>query len=159
MDGRFENEENVDMYREASDAKNTKRSTNTWVNAYNEWRDSRGYVEDLHQTDPVSLNERLKLFFAQLRKKNGEHYEPNCLKVMMAALDRELRNRDCKFSLRDTTFREAVQVLNGKAKLIRQGGKGKLPNAANSISPDEEDIFWRSGHLGVSSPRTLLYTL
>ena len=55
MDGRFENEENVDMYREASDAKNTKRSTNTWVNAYNEWRDSRGYVEDLHQTDPVSL--------------------------------------------------------------------------------------------------------
>ena len=59
MDGRFENEENVDMYREASDAKNTKRSTNTWVNAYNEWRDSRGYVEDLHQTDPVSLNERL----------------------------------------------------------------------------------------------------
>ena len=87
MDGRFENEENVDMYREASDAKNTKKSTNTWVNAYNEWRDSRGYVEDLHQTDPVSLNERLKLFFAQLRKKNGEHYEPNCLKVMMAALD------------------------------------------------------------------------
>ena len=61
MDGRFENEENVDMYREASDAKNTKRSTNTWVNAYNEWRDSRGYVEDLHQTDPVSLNKRLKL--------------------------------------------------------------------------------------------------
>ena len=77
----------------------------------------------------------------------------------MAALDRELRNQGCPFSLRDTTFREARQVLNGKAKLIRQSGKGKLPHAANSISPQEEDELWSKGHLGKSSPRTLLYTL
>ena len=30
---RFEDAENVELYREASDAKNTKKSTDTWVRA------------------------------------------------------------------------------------------------------------------------------
>ena len=42
--------------------------------------------------------------------------------------------------------------MNGKAKIIRQGGKGKTPNAADSISPEEEDALWSSGNLGTSSP-------
>ena len=35
---RFEDAGNIELYREASDAKNTKKSTNTWVRAFNEWR-------------------------------------------------------------------------------------------------------------------------
>jgi hypothetical protein len=96
---RFEDAENVELYREASDAKNTKKSTDTWVRAFNEWRETNGILEELHQTEAVVLNTRLKLFFGQLRKKNGDQYEPACLKVMMAALDRELRNQGCPFSL------------------------------------------------------------
>ena len=78
---------------------------------------------------------------------------------MLAALDRELKDKECKFLLQDLTFHSAREVLNGKAKMLRQNGLGKTPNAADSIYPSEEDLLWSIGFLGDISPRVLLNTL
>ena len=87
--------------------KNTKRSTNTWVNAYNEWRDSQGYVEDLHQTDPVSL-----FFFCDPELAfNTTHFR----KLTLLIFTRE--NKFSKLSLVLRT-RENLKIYSHSWKLI-----------------------------------------
>ena len=57
----------------------------------------------------------MQRFFAEFVKKNGENYEPESLKVMLAALDRHIRS-SCGFSLlKDKEFVNCHRVLNGKA--------------------------------------------
>ena len=47
--------------------------------------------------------------------KKGEDYEPESLKVMMASLDRHLRNKGCTMSIvRDREFSSSNEVLEDK---------------------------------------------
>ena len=156
---RFLSEDDITALKSRSKAANTTKSTNVWVRAYNSWRLKRGFQETLETTDPVVLNKRLESFYAELTKQNGEDYEPSCLTVMLAALDRHLKDSGCTFSLQDRNFHTSREVLNGKAKHLRHQGKGKRPFKADSISPAEEDILWNQGHLGTHSPHTLIWTL
>ena len=59
-------------------------------------------------------------------RKSGQEYEPESLKVMQAALDRYLREEGCDYSiLKDVEFRDCRRVLNGKAIVLQESGKGK----------------------------------
>ena len=52
--------------------------------------------------------------------KKGEDYGPESLKVMMASLDRHLRNIGCTLSIvRDREFSSSEEVLEEKAKQLR----------------------------------------
>ena len=113
----------------------------------------------MESTDPVCLNKRLESFYTELTKQNGEDYEPSCITVMMAALDRHLKDSGCPFSLQDRTFYTSREVLNGKAKSLREEGKGKRLFKADSINTAEGDILWGQGHLRTNSPHTLIWTL
>ena len=52
MAGRFHelNDSNVEQLKSKSKAKNTTKSTNVWVRAYDDWRIKRGFVEKLENT-------------------------------------------------------------------------------------------------------------
>ena len=90
---RFCNKKNANELKSASKCKNTCQSTNVWVKAYNDWRKERSISARLEETEPEELNKYLEQFFTELRKKNGDEYQPNCLVVMLAALDRELKDK------------------------------------------------------------------
>ena len=81
--------------------------------------------------------------------KKGEDYEPESLKVMMASLDRHLRNEGYTLSIvRDREFSSSKEVLVDKAKQLRLAGRaGKRPNKARQVSEKEEEFLWRSGRL------------
>ena len=51
------------------------------------------------------------------------------------------------------------KVLEGKARKLRNAGKGKLPNKSRSLTREEEEALWESGQLGNSSPRSLMNTM
>ena len=62
---------------------------------------------------------------------------------MLAALDRYLKEHDYKYSIiRDREFYQSKLVLEGKVKCLRQQGKGKIPNAANALTAEEEEMLW-----------------
>lgn len=61
--------------------------------------------------------------------------------------------------IRGDTFRASKNVLEGKARILRQNGKGKQPNRARSLTTEEEKILWESKQLGVSNPRALINTV
>ena len=84
----------------------------------------------------------LERFYAELKNKHGEDYEPESLKVMIASLDRSLKNKGHSLSIfRDREFSSSKQVLNEKAKQLRLAGRGKRPNKARQLSEEEEEIL------------------
>ena len=110
--------------------------------------------------DAKQLDEKLQKFFAEKRKKDGSEYEPDSLRVMLAALDRHMRENEASFSIaKDREFFNSRKVLEGKAKLLRQMGLGKRPNAAKALTSQDEEQLWSKGVLGDHSPQSLIQTM
>ena len=106
-------EEFIEELRNPSENKNTKRSTDYWTNIFQQWAKTRGKNEQLESYEVPELNEALAQFFAELRKENGNDYEPDSLKVIQAALDRHLRSKNYPKSIvRDTEFLSSRSELN-----------------------------------------------
>ena len=79
---------------------------------------------------------------------------------MVASLDRQLKESGFKYSiLRDHEFAELKQVLEGKAKQLRQEGKGKRPQISRSLTTNEETQLWEQKKLGNHSPQVLTQTV
>ena len=71
--------------------KNTKKTTQTWMNRFNSWRKSRNITQELHAIPSEELDKGLQQFYAELVKNDGTDYEPESLRVMIVCLDRNLR--------------------------------------------------------------------
>ena len=70
--------------------KNTLQSTNNWVKVLKSWAAQKGYDESIENYEPKTLNKIVEQFYATVRKKNGDDYEPGSLRVMVTAIDRYL---------------------------------------------------------------------
>ena len=102
----------------------------------------------------------LQSFYAEIKKQNGDDYEPNSLSAMQASIDRYLKyNRYPNSLLRDRDFATCRSVLEGKARFLRENCKGNRPNRAHSLTKDEEQVLWDCGQLGLTTPRSLLNTV
>ena len=82
--------EDLQRLYENSKNSNTDRSTSTWVNLYPTWARIRGKLQDFKDYPPHELNDVLAQFFAEIRKNDGDDYEPDCLRVMQSSLNRYL---------------------------------------------------------------------
>ena len=80
--------------------------------------------------------------------------------IMLAALDRHLKTKDSKISIaKDREFVKYRQVLEGKARALREKGHGKRPNATKALTVQDEEQLWKNRVLGEQNPKSLLYTL
>jgi len=110
--------------------------------------------------EPGELNKLLKQFYATVRKQDGTDYEPDSLRVMATAIDHHLKENDYKYSImRDRQFWGSKQVLEGKARRLRQDGKGKRPSKSRSLTSSEETELWEQRKLGNHSPQVLIQTI
>ena len=50
--------------------------------------------------------------------------------------------------MRSREFHSSQVILNAKTISLRQQGKGKRPNKAKPITPEEELALWEKGQLG-----------
>ena len=117
-------------------------------------------LKNLEMILPEQLDKVLERFYASVCKQDRNDYEPGSLKVMKAALDRHLKEKGCSFSIiKDRELFKSRKVLEGKARKLRNEGKGKLPNKSRSLTREEEETLRESGQLGNSSPRSLLNTM
>ena len=71
----------------------TRKSTNLWVGIFKKWAALRNFEENLKTYDVRELDNVLSKFYAEIRKENGDEYEPDSLKVMQASIDRFLREK------------------------------------------------------------------
>ena len=103
----------------------------------------RQYDAEIENYPSEELDNVLQKFYAEVRTKKGEDYEPDSLKGMQAALDRHLKNKNYSCSIiRDREFYNSKQILEGKARQLRENGRGKRPNAAKPLTLQEEEMLW-----------------
>ena len=89
------------------------------------WCVDKEITDEIENYEPAELNTFLEHFYAEVNNKKGEDYEPESLKVMMASLDRHLKNKGCTLSLvRDREFSSSKEVLEDKVKQLRFAGRG-----------------------------------
>ena len=151
---------NIQLFIEHSKTKNTSKSTDLWMRVYHSWAETRDAPSSIETLAPVDLDQILQTFYAEIKKKNGDDYEPNSLSNMQSAIDRYLKEKQYKFSIiRDREFTTSRAVLEGKARILRENGKGKRPNKASSLTSEEEEILWTCGQLGSYNPRSLINTI
>ena len=130
------------------------------ASVWKNWCIDKEITDEIEDYEPAELNTLLEHFYAEVNNKKGEDYEPESLKVMMmASLDRHLKNKACTlFIVRDREFSSSKEVLEDKAKQLRLAGRGKRPNKARQVSEEEEEILWKSGKLGGNNPESLIQT-
>jgi len=107
--------------------KNTRKSMEYCKNVFKKWVNERNFRANLEEYKSDVLNQKLSQFYAELRKENGDDYEPDCLKVMQSSLERYLKSKAYpKSIIRDREFLNSRKVLEGKARKLReQGEQGK----------------------------------
>ena len=89
--------------KENAENTDTKKSTKTWLTVWTTWAEEKGYSPDIVSYEAKELDEKLQKFFAEVRKKDGSDYEPDSLRVMLASLDRQLKEAGSKnFIAKDT---------------------------------------------------------
>ncbi len=140
--------------------KNTVRSTETRVKVFERWRISRQIGQKLEEVPNERLDGILQIFFAEVRKIDGNDYEPDSLRTMQAALDRHLREKGCTFSImRDRQFDASRKVLNGRVIESQERVLGKRKRRADSVTEEEEELLWSRGCLGGDNPTSLNLTV
>jgi len=80
---------------------------------------------------------------------------------MVTVIDRyQDTEKEYKYSIiNDREFKSSEQVLEGKARLLRQQGKGKRPNRARSLTTTEENELPEKKKLRKESPQVLVQTV
>ena len=123
-----------------------------WKKVFKKWDNERNLQPNLEDYQSDVLDQALSQFYDQLRKENGDDYEPDCLKVMQRYLKSKV---SLKSIIRDREFLNSRKVLDGKTRKLREQRKGKRPNR----SKEEEEVLWQNGQLGRDTPQALLNTM
>ena len=78
---------------------------------------------------------------------------------MQAALEPHFKSKLYpKSVIEDRDFLSSIKVLEGKARKLREEGRGKRPNRSKNLT-NEEETLWKSGQLGSENPRALINTM
>ncbi|XP_057292326.1 uncharacterized protein LOC130614877, partial [Hydractinia symbiolongicarpus] len=109
-----------------------------------------------HRTS--ELNNVLERFNAEVKKQDGKDYEPTTLANLLAAIERKLKENNYKVSiLTDRAFKGSRDVLEGKARLLREKGMGKKPHKAACLTNAEEVVI--CGQLGIHNAQSVVNSL
>lgn len=112
------------------------------LNVWWSWAEQKGHGQKIENHEEEALKKILEDFYATMRKKDGQDYEPDSLRIMVTSIDCYLKEQGYKHSIiRDRQFNSSKQVIKGKARPLRQQGKGKWPN---SLVRAPDSIFWSS---------------
>ena len=123
--------EEIEELKAVAVNKNTSRSTKQWMNVFKSWCQSR-HLENVNieTMAPEELDNILSKFYAEVKKRDGDDYEPECLKIMQSAIERYLKEKNYPLSIvRSREFHNSQEILHSKAISLRQQGKGKRPNS------------------------------
>ena len=139
---------------------NTTKATSQWMRVFNSWTALRGDVRPIYLLCLLDLDKVLQRFYAEVRKTNGDEYEPNSLASMQAGIDGYLKENNYHVSfIRGGVFSTSTVVLEEKCENLREHGKGKRANKSYSLSESEINILWECEQLGTQSPMSLINTI
>ena len=82
------------------------------------------------RTERKDLDVLIANFLLQVRKKDGQQYEPTSLRSFVSSFDRYLKKKDYSPTIVEgKEFRKTKEALVTKQKELKKEGKGNKPNA------------------------------
>ncbi|PKB94357.1 hypothetical protein RhiirA5_438983 [Rhizophagus irregularis] len=148
-------QEEIDRLLKKSTVLNTKRATTTWLNKFENFRNSVKYigkcteVADIHE-----LEVQIQNFIIVMKTNNGEDYKATSINACIDALNRHLNQYSVirPLDLKDRRmFPDLWQILDGKLKDIAKQGKAEVCGS-DSLSLDEVKLIFNSPILNIESP-------
>ena len=116
------------------------------MSVYKQWAETRNINTNMEMLNAVELDKILCRFFAEIRKQDGDDYEPDSLRVMQSSLHRYLVEKDSKHNiLKDIDFSRSRSILQGKARKLRE--ESKRPQASTFLTEKEEMLLWDAGEI------------
>ena len=160
-DGNSASQEEIETFLKEQKSENTARKTASDMKTFHRYLtlvNKNVQVLDLPAAD---LDRILSKFFKDVRKINGEEYEPDTLSGFQRSIQMFLSDEKSSFNiLIDKEFEMSRNVLAAKRKcLVQKAGKGYRPNATRTLTDDEEDKLFKSGQFGASCPEALQRTV
>ena len=139
---------------------NTRRSVDKWVNVYKKWATQQSINQNLEYFDGDYLDEVLRKFYTEVRKKDGTDYEPESLRVMQSSLQRHLAEVGSNWNiLKDSKFIESRRILESKSRTLKELGMGKKKHSSDTLRVEDEDILWSTEKLGDNNSTSLVQTM
>ena len=140
---------------------NTNKKTTYDLNVWRRYCYSLGEERDLENIPPGELNILLCRFFMDVRKKDGEVYEPVTLTSFQRSIQRYLNDRNSTVNiLKDQQFSKCREVLSARKRdLVVNNAKGNRPQAARELTEAEEDLLFKTGQFGEHEPEVLQRTV
>ena len=106
------------------------------------------------------LDKILSRFFKDVRKENGEEYEPSSLTTFQRSFQRYFSEKRLPFNIfEDEEFSRCRQVLAAKRKSLVQSGFGNKSNATRELTEEEQEKLFETGQFGDHDPLALQRTL
>ena len=154
-------QEEIESFIKEQKSENTVRKTASDMKTFNRYLSSINKNVQVLDLPAADLDRILSKFFKDVRKVNGEEYEPDTLSGFQRSIQRFLSDEKSHFNvLIDKEFETSRKVLAAKRKsLVQKAGKGNRPNATRSLTDDEEDKLFKSGEFGASCPEVLQRTM
>lgn len=152
----------INAYLKSSKNKNTVRKTESDVKRFKEWLSVAPRCEnrDILDIPPIVLDRYLSSFLMDVKKDNGDDYEPDTLTSIHRSIARKLDEEGYGHSLLNSDeFRTSKKVLEARRRELKQDGKGNHPNKAEALTLDDENRLWEVGQLGFNNPTQLINTV
>ena len=137
-------DDTIEELRNGAKNINTSKSTSFWLSVWKTWCEGKSIALEIEKHEPAELNRLLEKLYAEVKNKNGQDYEPDSLRVMIAALDRHLKDKQYPLSIvKDREFHSSKQVLERKARNLKK----------------EEEVLWKESKFGSTTPEALVNTM
>ena len=152
-----ETQEEIQGFINNQKSANTTKKTTTDMNTLSRYMKTIGMSESVESLPASEHDHLLCKFFMNIRKKNGEEYEPDTISGFQRSIQRYLSEKGSSVNiLKDKDFEKSRKVLSAKRKsLVHEHGKGNKPQAATALEDDEEDALFETGEFGDSNPVSL----
>ena len=140
---------------------NTKKKTLYDINIWKRYLSSAGEERNIEDIPAKDLNLHMCRFFMEIKKKDGEQYEPTTLTSFQRSLQRYLNDHGSTLNIvKDQQFSLSRDALSSrKGQLLRDFGKVNRPQAARHLTDAEEDLMFERGEFGDQDPEVLQRTV
>ena len=157
-------EDDLETFKKGECPANTTKSTEWAMKNFELWRIARNakfrdQCPEHWFEDKENLCGWLCRFVAETRKADGGEYTPRSIYLLLAGLQRRIRQANPKESINiftDAAFKELRNVCDSVFKRLHQKGVGSETKSTPVLTQLEEDKLWESGVLYLNTPIGLL---
>ena len=125
-------EEYINELKDKSENENTKKSTEYWKDVFRKWANERNFQANSEEYESDVLDETLSQFYGELRKENGDDYEPDGTSDWLLESNASITGEISKIKSLSKAHHPRNRVLNsrkvleGKAmQVAERAGQGK----------------------------------